>query len=127
MKNYVHINSMNSNCGEKMVSEKYDIKIEQGETFKLGFRYKDSSNNNALASAISANAMCRIDENSKEPLMVFDCEFSSNNETLWITLDANTSIPHANKSGLWDVKVNWPDKSLFLVHGKFRVLPRATR
>jgi hypothetical protein len=108
-------------------SEKYDIKIGQGETFRVGLKYKDAANVNLFATALFANAACSVDENSKTPLMVFDCDFDSNNEILWISLDANTTRPHGNKSGMWDVKVSWQDRSIVLLYGKFRVIPRATK
>lgn len=110
------------------VSPTYNIDIEQGETFARGFRLRTKeANTNSFASATHAKAQIRETADSNKIIAEFDCEFTANNEELWVTLPANTSQAITVRSGVWDVKVFWPDRVDYVVNGKVKILPRVTR
>ena len=112
---------------EKPMPQKHDLEIYQGETFKIGLRLADASNNNLLASASSAKCQFRAEPDSVAVASEANCAFSANNTTLWVSLTANQTSQVIPKSGKYDVKVFWPDREDFIVYGKYKVIPTVTR
>lgn len=109
------------------MSHKYDIEIEQGESYVFGLRlHPPGSNANAFAGATSAEGQIRETPESDEVLADFNCAFSANNETLWISLSP-TQTQKLKVNGRYDIKVIWPTREDFIVNGKVKVLPRVTR
>ena len=108
------------------MSMKYDIEIEQGETFVFGLRLRDPQGNNAFASATSAESQIRETPDSPVVMAEFECTFSSNNDTLWLKLSPALTQPLSG-TGRYDVKVFWPDREDYIVNGKVKILPRVTR
>ena len=109
------------------MSHKYDIEIEQGESYVFGLRLRTpTANTNAFAGALSAEGQIRETPESDEVLAEFACSFAANNETLWVSLSpAQTQLLKVN--GRYDIKVIWPTREDFIVNGKVKVLPRVTR
>lgn len=110
------------------MTKKYDIEIEQGETFVVGFRKRNSTaNTNSFAGATSAKAQIRESPESSKVAAELDCSFTADNETLWVRLEAEDSQAMKIRTGVWDLKVTWPDKVDYIAAGKVKVIPRVTR
>ncbi len=111
-----------------------DFNVDQGGTFTTKINYVDSANNNAFASAVSAEGQVRMEPYSNTVLATMNCVFStvhSNNDTLTMTLypsDTQTFIPSRNKVLFYDVKVTFVDGSeTFVLGGKLFVNFTVTR
>lgn len=110
-----------------MAIAKYDIKIFKGQTFKIGLRLRDAANNNAFVGANSAISQVRESTESLTPFLTFTTSFSSNNETLYLEANAATTAALTKKSGMYDVRVTYPDRVEFIVKGLVKVYPTVSR
>ncbi len=102
-----------------------DFCVDQGGTFTRALNYVDSSNNNAFASAVSAEGQVRQEPYSTNIIATMTCTFSTvstNNDTLTISLTSDQTqlfVPSYGKVLFYDVKVTFVDSSeVFILGGK---------
>lgn len=104
---------------------KFDLTIVKGQTFKVGFRLKDGANNNVLEGATAALAQVRETAESSSPFITFGTRFEAN--TLYLELSAANTAVITKRSGIYDIRVTWPDRVEFIVKGAVKVQQTVSR